>query len=76
TGKMHCNTRVFFAIFIAVTLLGVCFGQGGGGGGGGGGGMGGKGNKHGGGSRIIEMLAAGMVAKMLSEMQHGGCHHG
>lgn len=37
---------------------------------GGGGGGGGGGGKHGGGSNVIEILAAGLIAKLLSEM-HG-----
>lgn len=48
--------------------------QGGGGGGFMSGGGGGKGNKKGHQSNIIEMMAAGLVAKMLAEMN--GCHHG
>ncbi|KFM79374.1 hypothetical protein X975_21635, partial [Stegodyphus mimosarum] len=53
------NSRVFFTIVLAIALLGnMCLAMPGGGGGGGGfmGMGGGKGNKHGGGSRITEML--------------------
>lgn len=71
--KMFCVVVVVMAVVACTVAM-----PGGGGGGGMLGGMmggGGKGHKHGGGSSIVEMLAAGMVAKMLSEM-HGGCHHG
>lgn len=75
---MHCNKRVLFSVVLVLCLLGnlTLAAPGGGGGGGMMGMMGGGGGKHGGGSNIVELLAAGIVAKMLSEHKHHGCHHG
>lgn len=71
---MHCKKIL---VLLLAAVCSVCLAMPGHGGGGGGlmGGGGGHG-KHGGGSNIVELLAAGIVAKMLSEHKHHGCHHG